>query len=248
MQTRSKRTFPITVQSWGWSHQGNTRKENQDSFLNWADHLLWAVADGVGGASNGGEASRYLIRSLLEVPTPTSLQTHIESATSQIGHANELFHQHKVNHGEMVASTVVALLLYDGMGCCLWAGDSRCYLLRNGVLYQCTKDHTLRQEKVDKGELSPQEAKLMVKGNIITNAIGAKKNLHLAETRFSVRAGDRFLLSTDGLTNLLSPEALAIYLDRPTTKEATEAIVEALEDMHQPDNITFITIFLSHPE
>lgn len=245
---KSRHTFSVTLESWGWSQLGDERKENQDCFLNWADRLIWAVADGVGGSSHGGAASKMIIRSLLQVELPDSLDAHIRNATDQITMANELFYHHKLASGSMSASTVASLLMHDGMAACLWAGDSRCYLFRNDVLYQCTKDHTLRQEKIDNGELTEQEAHRMIKGNIITNAVGAKQNLRLDETRFPIRAGDRFLLCTDGLMNLLSPEALTIHLGKGSAKDAAESIVVALADMHQPDNITFVTIFLSHAE
>lgn len=248
MNGKERRKFPITLESWGWSQQGDTREENQDSFLNWADHLLWAVADGVGGGSHGGAASRFIIRGLMQVEAPRSLDEHISTVASQLAMANDLFHHQRLASGDMSASTVVTLLIHDGMAACLWAGDSRCYLFRNGILYQCTRDHTLRQEKIDKGELTRNEAFRMIKGNIITNAVGANHSLRLDEERFPIRAGDRFLLCTDGLTNLLSPEALTTYLGRPSAREAVAGITEALEDMHQPDNITFVTVFLSHLE
>jgi serine/threonine-protein phosphatase Stp1 len=154
----------------------------------------------------------------------------------------------KTATGKMAASTVVVLLAHGGMAACLWAGDSRCYILRGGVLYQCTKDHSLRQEKIDKGELTRFEVQRMVKGNIITNAVGVKPDLTLGEEVFPLRAGDRYLLCTDGLTNLLSPDALMTYLSRLSAKEAVEGIAGTLEDMGQPDNITFVAIFVSELE
>lgn len=248
MNGKKRHRFPVTLESWGWSQLGDERKENQDCFLNWADRLIWAVADGVGSSRHGGAASKMIIKSLLQVEAPTSLDSHIENTVNQITMANELFYHHKLASGDMSASTVASLLMYEGMAACLWAGDSRCYLFRNDVLYQCTKDHSLRQEKIDKGELTYQEAQRMIKGNIITNAVGIQERLRLEQTSFPIKAGDRFLLCTDGLVNLISPEALTLHLGRATAKEAAESIMAALADMHQPDNITFVTIFLSYAE
>ena len=249
MQEKKKRhTFQVSVESWGWSQIGNVRKENQDCFLNWADRLVWAVADGVGGSSDGGAASRLIIENLMQLGAPTSLDDHAQSAAGQIHMANEFFYKQRLAGGSIAASTVTALLIHSGTAVCLWAGDSRCYLLRNSVLYQCTRDHTLRQEKIDSGELTEREARQMVKGNIITNAVGANQHLSLGEVRFPVRAGDRFLLTTDGLTNLLSTEAIANKLGRDSAKDACEGIVDAVEDLRQPDNITLVAVFLSHAE
>lgn len=248
MSSVNKRTFAVSVESWGYSQTGNVRVENQDSYLNWAERQVWAVADGVGTHKASGAASKMIMKLLLRVPEPESLSSHIANVSKQLDTANGLLVNQKSATGEMAASTIVVLVAHGGMGTCLWAGDSRCYILRGGILYQCTKDHSLRQEKIDKGELTSFEAQRMVKGNIITNAMGVKKELTLGEEVFPLRAGDRYLLCTDGLTNLLSPDALITYLSRPSAKEAVDGIAETLKDMYQPDNITFVTIFVSELE
>ncbi len=242
---QEKQTFSVTVESWGTSSQGDVRTENQDSFLNWADRMLWAVADGVGSSEYGGEASTAIAKFLTRVPPPSSLDDHVNNVVDGLKHANDVFRDQAKATGAVTASTAVALLIYGGSAACLWAGDSRCYLFRDGVLYQCTKDHTLRQHKIDTGELTAPEANRMIRSNIITNAIGVHDELRLDEVRFSLRAGDRFLLCSDGLFTLLAPDALSSYLTRASARGAIEGIMEALDDMHQPDNITFVAVFLS---
>lgn len=248
MSLARKRTFFVSMESWGYSQTGNVRNENQDSYLNWAERQVWAVADGVGTHRASGAASKMIMKLLMRVPEPESLSSHIAKVSRQLADANKLLISQKAATGEMAASTIVVLVAHGGMGTCLWAGDSRCYILRGGILYQCTKDHSLRQEKIDKGELTPFEAQRMVKGNIITNAVGVRKNLTLGEEVFPLRAGDRYLLCTDGLTSLLSPDALITYLSRPSAKEAVNGIAETLKGLHQPDNITFVTVFVSELE
>jgi serine/threonine-protein phosphatase Stp1 len=240
-----RRTFSVSLESWGYSQAGNVRKENQDSFLNWAERKVWAVADGVGGNEDGGAASKMLMKLLKRIPESETLSSHIAYVHRKLEEANSLLLEQKTATGKMAASTIVVLLAHGGMAACLWAGDSRCYILRGGVLYQCTKDHSLRQEKIDSGELTRFEAQRMVQGNIITNAVGVKPKLTLGDEVFPVRPGDRFLLCTDGLTNLLSPDALITYLSRPGAKEAVEGIAQTLKDMRQPDNITFVVVFVS---
>jgi serine/threonine-protein phosphatase Stp1 len=240
-----KRARPIDVESWGASLQGDVRAENQDSFLNWPDHMLWAVADGVGSSAYGGEASRAIARFLMHVPHPTSLASHLHNVVKGLRHANDLLREQSRATGVVAASTTVALLLHEGSAACVWAGDSRCYLLRDGVLYQCTRDHTLRQEKIDNGELSAPEATRMVRGNIITNAIGIHDQLRLDEVQFSLRPGDRLLLCSDGLFAVLAPETLSACLSKGTARLAVEGITEALKGLRQPDNITFVAVYLS---
>lgn len=242
------RTFSVSLESWGFSQTGNVRNENQDSYLNWAERKVWAVADGVGSNEASGAASKMMMKLLMRVKEPDSISAHIAAVNNKLEDANDVLIHQKASTGKMAASTIVVLLIHEGMAACLWAGDSRCYILRGNVLYQCTRDHSLRQEKIDKGELTRFEAQRMVKGNIITNAVGVKQNLQLGEEIFPIRAGDRYLLCTDGLTNLLSPDALITYLSRPNAKEAVDGIAETLKDMHQPDNITFVTIFVSELE
>lgn len=248
MELPAKRKFSVSLESWGYSQAGNVRNENQDSYLNWAERKVWAVADGVGGSEAGGAASKVIMRYLMRVPEPDSLSSHMANVNRKLEEANRLLMHQKAATGKMAASTVVVLLAHGGMAACLWAGDSRCYILRSGILYRCTKDHSLRQEKIDKGELTGFEAQRMVKGNIITNAVGIRPSLALGEEMFPLRAGDRYLLCTDGLTNLISSDALVTYLSRPNAKAAVDGMGEALEGMRQPDNITFITIFVSELE
>lgn len=248
MSSVHRRIYSVFMESWGYSQTGNVRDENQDSYLNWAERQVWAVADGVGTHRASGAASKMIMKNLMRVPEPESLSSHIANVNRQLEDANKLLMSQKTATGEMAASTIVVLMAHGGMAACLWAGDSRCYILRGGILYQCTKDHSRRQEKIDNGELTRFEAYRMVKSNIITNAVGVKQTLQLGEEVFPLRAGDRYLLCTDGLTNLLSPDALITYLSRPTAKETVDGIAETLEDMRQPDNITFVTVFVSELE
>jgi serine/threonine protein phosphatase PrpC len=243
----ARQPLSVTVESWGWSQAGNSRAENQDSFLSWAERMIWAVADGVGGSDHGGAASKCIARLLLRVPRPESLDAHVENTVRGLREANGRFRHQVKTTGATAASTVVVLLIHEDKGACLWAGDSRCYLFRDGVLYQCTKDQTLRQKKIDKGELTAPEARRMVRGNIITNAVGVRDDLSLEEVRFSLRAGDRFLLCSDGLSNILSPEMLSAFLNKTTVKNAVDGIKKAVNGMAQPDNITFVAVFISGP-
>lgn len=234
----------VMLESWGVTRRGTKREENQDSFLNWPERMVWAVADGLGGSDHGAAASQLVIRYLLDLEQPASFTEHIENTKNQILEANAiLFRQSQV--GSTAATTLVCLLVHEGEAACIWSGDSRCYLLRGGMLYQCTKDHTLRQQKIDTGELTAIEAERMVKGNIVTNAIGVKNDDFLEEVRFTLHAGDRFLLCSDGLSGLLDSESISSLLSLPTSKRSVEGIMEQIADREQPDNITAVAVFLS---
>ncbi|MDR1397829.1 MAG: serine/threonine-protein phosphatase [Desulfarculales bacterium] len=239
-----KQIFLANLESWGWTHHGTVREDNQDSFLNWPSHTLWAVADGVGGGSNGAVASKMIISSLMNIPIPASFAEHLDSVRHSLNQVNiKLFAA--AGGSSVTASTVVALLIYEDNVACLWAGDSRCYLLRGGVLYQCTSDHTLRQQKIQTGDLTAPEANRMIQGNIITNAVGIDKELKLEQVTFSLKAEDRFLLCSDGVSNLLSAEAILRHLSGNTAREAAFMITETLGNLPQPDNVTFVAVFIS---
>lgn len=232
----------VTVESWGLTRQGGVRDQNQDAFLNWPERLLWSVADGVGGGSHGDAASRQLVRNLMQIPAPASLDAHIGNVRRLLDRSN-----HELRRGGQgeAACTVVALLIHGGRAACLWSGDSRCYLLRGHVLYQCTRDHTLRQLKVERKELTLHEAARMVPGNVVTRAVGAEDALRLEMSCFSLRRGDRFLLCSDGLSQCMSPQALTAHLAGTRAREAALGLAEAARMHAHRDDVTIVTVFLS---
>lgn len=234
----------VALSSWAWSWRGGRDGDNQDAFLNWPERRCWAVADGVGGSEHGGEASRALVRSLAGLPEAESLEAHVRHARAAIQRVNAALLERTLISGS-AASTIVVLLMHEGRAACLWSGDSRCYLLRGETLYQCTRDHTLRQEKIDSGELTVPEAHRMIKGNIITQAIGGRPDPRVDGVRFTLHAGDRLLLCSDGLSNALDGDTLTRLLGRGNARESAEALRAALEEGNASDNATAITVFLT---
>src|SRR5258707_13164638 len=107
----------------------------------------------------------------------------------------------------VVASTVVVLLAAETEFACLWAGDSRMYRWRDGELRQLTTDHSHVQEMVDAGRLSPEAAARHPQSNIVTCAIGGGR-LEFGNIRDTLRAGDRYLLCSDGLTNMVGDDKI----------------------------------------
>ena len=113
----------------------------------------------------------------------------------------------------MVASTVVVMLARGDHFACLWAGDSRAYLLRDGMLRQITRDHSLVQELLEAGAIGPDEAENHPRGNVITRAVGAELDeVVLDKVSDRLLPGDRFLLCSDGLCKTLPESELASLL------------------------------------
>jgi protein phosphatase len=142
----------------------------------------------------------------------------------------------------------VVVLLASGSRCiCLWAGDSRIYLYRAGVLQQLTRDHSHVEELVSRGLLSPAEASRHPGHNLITRAVGVADALALEESDTEVSAGDMFLLCSDGLSNEVSAQQIATVLARQDCRLAAERLVELALDHGGRDNVTVVVALAVDP-
>jgi protein phosphatase/serine/threonine-protein phosphatase Stp1 len=141
--------------------------------------------------------------------------------------------------GRTIASTVVTLLARGEHFACLWAGDSRAYLLRNGALQRLTRDHSLVQELIDQGALSEAEADGHPQANVITRAVGAAGALELDKVSGRMVPGDRFLLCSDGLVRTLTEPEIAAGL---AAEDAAEGLVRLAVERGARDNVTAVTL------
>jgi len=224
------------------SHVGCRRKVNEDALLARQDLGLWAVADGVGGHAAGDVASRLVVERLGLAAVKPNVATRMQAARSAIQEANlALWDMARATRGTM-GTTIVALAIADDGYCCLWAGDSRAYLLRDGKLRQLTRDHSLVQQLVDSGDLEPEAAINHPNANIITRAVGSAPGLELDSTQGDIRAGDQFLLASDGLTRLLGEDELAAVQDADDLELLADRWVETALGRGAPDNFTFVIV------
>lgn len=191
------------------SHAGAVRTRNEDSLVCRDDAGLWAVADGAGGHGAGDVASQAVAAALAGLPRQLSAAELLAQVRLRLTavHADLQAQAAAAGPGRILASTVVVLLARGGHFAALWAGDSRIYLLRDGMLKRVTRDHSLVQEMVDEGTLTEAEAEAHPQANVITRAIGARGELDLDKLSDRILPGDSFLLCSDGLFKEL-PEAL----------------------------------------
>ena len=142
------------------------RPYNEDAYIDRPDLGLWAVADGVGGHRDGNVASGCIVAALEAIPAGLDAG----EALAAVRQAMDAVHAdlRRRAAGSIVASTVVVLLARDGHFACLWAGDSRAYLLRDGHLTQITRDHSMVQEMVDARVLAADKAERHPNVNVIT--------------------------------------------------------------------------------
>jgi serine/threonine protein phosphatase Stp1 len=143
---------------------------------------------------------------------------------------------------DISATTIVVLIARDGHFACLWAGDSRAYLLRANELVQITHDHSMVQELLDASVISPEEAEGHPNANIITRAVGAEGELELDKVTDRLQPGDRFLLCSDGLCKELPAAALAELLAGHPSLSPTERLVQAALLRPARDNITAVAV------
>ncbi len=224
------------------SDVGKVRKVNEDALLESPQIGLWAVADGVGGASAGDWASAFTVQTLGRLAKPTTMAGFLAEIYDQLGAVNgALRNQAAAGSHHAIATTIVALLLVEQRFACVWAGDSRLYLLRNGRLHQVNRDHSEVQEMVDRGLLRPAEARHHPRGNIVTRAVGAYEKLELEMTEDLICDGDMFLLCSDGLTKTMADDEIAAVLARPVD-HAVEALIQTALNRGAPDNVTVVAV------
>lgn len=226
------------------THAGMADRPNEDGFLNRPDLGLWAVADGAGGHEAGEVASAEVVGLLQAIDVGLSAAEMLVEVRSRLEEAHARLRAVASRYGASatVATTVVVLLARDDHFACLWAGDSRAYLLRGSALTRITRDHSLVQVLVENGTISEADAAHHPQANIITRAVGADSDLLELEKRTGqLLAGDRLLLCSDGLFKTLPEELLAELLSGDDDT-AAERLVTAALMAQASDNVTAVTI------
>ncbi len=234
---------PIEVRWAGVTHRGRRRENNQDAVL--SAFPLFIVADGMGGHIGGEIASSRAIERLATVADSGSV------TAEGIEHALELAVDDIASHAETTdegTGTTVTGVYLDVSGdeptwVTLNIGDSRVYLFRDGALAQVTTDHSVVQELIAAGRLSPEEAENHPYGNVITRAVGPSDGVVPDYVRLEVADGDRFVVCSDGLTKELTDYGILHFLlqhDDPAA--AVEAMLEAALENGGRDNVSIIVV------
>ncbi|MBV8776964.1 MAG: serine/threonine-protein phosphatase [Alphaproteobacteria bacterium] len=226
------------------THPGS-RSYNEDSYISCPELGVWAVADGVGGHEGGEIASRSIVEALRNVPPGLTLAEMIPEVRLRLRdvHLNLQAEAARRGRDVVMASTVVVLLASGNHFACLWAGDSRAYLLRNGLIRQVTQDHSLVQEMLNARAISEDEAITHPRSNVITRAVGAgAPELELDEVSDRLDTGDRFLLCSDGLWKMMGSTELAGILAVSGNAVPAERLLATALQRKADDNVTVITV------
>jgi protein phosphatase len=221
---------------------------------------LFLVADGVGGQRGGEQASALAVGTVedfalnaldwfsrLEGAEPQSVASELAAALAQ---ADARISREATHHPELrgMGTTVTMAYSLGSLLFVLHVGDSRCYLLRDGVLLQLTHDHTLVEQMVRAGHLLPEQAARHQLRHIITNVVGGDKLGIDAEVRtLGLHAGDDLLLCSDGLTEMVPDDHIRRALADGDPRAACERLVREANDSGGPDNITVIAARFEAP-
>ncbi len=225
------------------THVGKVRKVNEDSILALPDLQIWVVADGMGGHEAGDFASQTITETVAMIEPDLEPAERMRALRTAILNAHRLIAEAAETrfHGT-VGSTVVALILTDTHFATLWAGDSRCYLLRDGEISMLTTDHSLVGEFVAMGQMTWDEAEHHPQSNAITRAVGVGDELELDKVCGELQAGDRFLLCSDGLTKYAGFETLRRLLTNAPIETVVDRLVNHALESGGGDNVSVIVV------
>jgi serine/threonine protein phosphatase PrpC len=222
---------------------GRQRRANEDSLL--ARSPLFVVADGMGGAQAGEVASRIAVESF-QPGLADGSQPEVELAELARA-ANARIHELSHSNAEQAGMGTTLTAVYVGAEevAIAHVGDSRAYCLRDGTLLRLTDDHSLVDELMRQGRLTPEEAVEHPQRSVITRALGPEGTVEVDTRSYRARAGDVYLLCSDGLTTMLGEEEiLQLLLANPILRDAGEALIRAANEAGGRDNITVVLVRL----
>jgi PPM family protein phosphatase len=238
----------LHLDTFGATHAGKVRKNNEDSLLvgEGRDRSLFAVADGIGGFEAGEVASSIAVDVLKDLAPSDSLEEAIREANRRI--LESARSDEKLSG---MGTTVVAARFRSAGGSSSdeplaevsHVGDSRAYLLRGGEMKPVTEDHSLVAELVRSGDLTRAEASEHPQRNLITRALGAEEEVAVDTAVLPVEVGDRLLLCSDGLSDMVPEATIGEILSSANDPEGgARALVSAALDGGGADNITVVVI------
>ncbi|MDX6467115.1 MAG: family protein phosphatase, partial [Gaiellaceae bacterium] len=222
------------------SNTGNKRRRNEDSFV--VAPPLFAVADGMGGAQAGEVASKLAAAALEDTDPGTA--GGVERVVELIQEANRrVYERSNADPAASGMGTTITAALVEGTSVAFGhVGDSRAYLVRDGVMEQLTEDHSLVNELMKSGKLSPEEAETHPQRSVITRALGTDPDVDVDTFVVEARENDLFLICSDGLTTMVGDEDILELLEKyhDDLDRAAKSLVAAANRAGGEDNITVV--------
>ncbi len=222
------------------THQGMVRDNNEDSVFPTAsgdsdEHVVLIVADGMGGHVAGEVASRIAINAAASIEL---------DPVDRVAAGNRAIREEVARDPSLEGmGTTMTLLVIDGdVATLAHVGDSRAYLLRQDELSQLTEDHTVAAEYVAMGQLSPEEAGSHPQRHMLTKTLGLTRFVNVDEYKIDLSRGDRILLCSDGLTEMVDDMTIARTLSSGSPDEVVWKLVELANEAGGVDNITVVVV------
>jgi len=221
---------------------GNVRTINEDAYLVHPSGL-YIVADGMGGHLAGEVASRIavdIVRGHLldKKPSPLEFRNAVEAANGRIHEDASLTAAHSG-----MGTTLTALWADVSTVFIAQVGDSRAYLLRDKMLYKCTRDHSLIDELLRTRVITPEQARVHPDRSILTRALGVRESVKVDVFEWDRRTGDAWLICSDGLTDMLDDAQIGMVLRSYDIGEAADILLSLALERGGSDNITFIILY-----
>ena len=243
------------MQSWALTDPGCVRKQNQDTYKTEQldkNTLLCVVCDGMGGAKSGNVASAMAADVFVQDIKSTWTPGMSKERTGQIlldavKLANVTVYDQARQHEafEGMGTTLVAVLIQGKQASVVNIGDSRAYKVDRGGIRQVTKDHSMVQLMVDRGELTAEAAKSFPEKKLITRAVGTDPAVIADLFQLEVEKGDAFLLCTDGLSNMMDDQEILFEVAHGVNKQlCCQRLLEIVKGRGAPDNVTSTLILI----
>lgn len=234
----------ITVKAYAKTHQGLVRSDNQDAFLvrSFPDGILAAVADGMGGAPGGREASQHTIEVLDQAVSKRAKS--IVELERLVKRANRELYAWARSEPRLIGmgTTLTLVQVHGSELAVVHVGDSRAYILRDGKLERLTRDHAVAAELQASGLLTEAEAATHPQRHVVTRVLGPGSSVRLDVVLVPRQAGERILLCSDGLYDVLDDTAIQEILSTHRGAEAVDRLVEGALSAGGPDNVTVILV------
>ena len=240
------------MRAWGLTDVGKVRTQNQDSYC--IDLVpenktgILVICDGMGGANAGNIASEMAVGAYVEDlkaelrPQMTVKQLE-KAAHHALEYANNTVHEQSKTNREYtgMGTTLVSCIIAGNSAVVVNVGDSRAYLVNDKGIEQITRDHSMVEELVERGEITKEEAKRHPHKNLITRALGTGSRVHGDFYPIKLKNGDNILLCSDGVSNILSDQELLYEVIHNEEKETCcQRIINAVIERGAPDNATVV--------
>jgi len=246
-------SVPFTLELHAAVDPGRARSNNEDSVAIDPDATLAVLADGMGGYNAGEVASNMATSFILSELGRWLAEASVQATDQDVRRAMDICVD---NANRAIFNAANSNPQYAGMGTTLvvavfrhmhllvgHVGDSRAYRLRGGRLQQLTRDHSLLQEQIDAGLITPEQAAFSANKNLVTRAVGVEDTVQLETHQHEVLAGDLYLLCSDGLSDMLDDGTIAQVLQGCDSLESgCKTLIEAANDAGGKDNISVILV------